>query len=269
MVFYESTGGVIKTLEGSLKPEMLSFEYEPAEVEGIPHGAGFELFVTPDDTGIPVMVRYGTVTRREVRFPDAPAIDVSDTALMYGDKFNRSFLGPRWIVKQGKPKITDGAVGAAQQLFNTQERAALLFFAPLNFDDCTINCTFKEAAGGSAAMVFCSDYNMSSYLAFMVEEDNTDKVHISRGTSPTSITHLATVNSPVEGSQNYVIKFNSQANSVQVFKDSATTPLISWTDTTNLIPHGEGFRYLGMRFWTNAILSNGPRINEWSAKDGI
>jgi hypothetical protein len=278
VIFYESTGGVITTLEGSLKPELLSFDYEATDVALVPHGAGFEIFVTPDSTGVPIMVRYGTVTRREVRFPDAPAVDLTDTALLYGDKFDRSFFGPRWITMAGQPNIAGGTAGTVNQLFTLNETAALLYWAPLNGDDMTINCKFANVGDGAAGMIFCSDASMTSYLGFVIEQStflwsSAKTVHIVRayttGHGPLTNEHVVSLASNTANNDNFVIKYNSQTDTVKVYKNNSDTALISWTDTTHSVPHGEGFRYLGMNFWTGALFSTGPRIDEWTAKDGI
>lgn len=276
IVFYESTGAVIATLDGTMTSRSLLFDYEPTDVALIPHGAGYEIFVTPDDTGVPIMVRYGVVTRREVTFPDAPAIDLSDTAMYYGDNFERKYLGPRWVVKYGKPQMSGGKISATQQaLALNTEKAGLLYYAPLNGDDCTINVKFDIVNDGAAAMIYCSDYNMTSYLGFAVEKgttlwSHTSKVHIIRGTGPGDHDKVQSVTYNTTDSSNFVIKYNSQTKTSSVYVNDGSSPLIQWTETApNTVPHGEGYRYLGMHFWTGNLLSYGPRIDKWSGKDGI
>lgn len=278
IIFYESTGAVIATLEGEMTKLLLSFEYEESAVELIPHGAGFELFVTPDDTGLPQLVRYGNVTRKEVRFPDAPAVDLSDTAMYYGDKFERGFLGPKWITKGGRPTLYNGTLGTVDQAFVTNERAAVLFYSPLNGDDCTINVKFANVGDGYAGMLFCADYSMSSFLGFFVKRGSflwstSNTVHIVRayrvGDGPFTFERMTNVSSSTSANDNFLIKFNSQTDTVNVYKNDSTTALTSWTDSDHTVPHGEGFRYLGCTFYTGAIFSTGPRIQEWSAKDGL
>lgn len=278
VVFYDSTGGVIAEFDGELSPEALSFEFEPDDVAGVPHGSGFELFVTPDETGIPQLVRYGVVARREVLFPDAPATTITDSALYFGDEFKRTLLGPKWLPRKGKPQIyinsgdTPNGVAAAQQLLGTAENAAMLFYQPLNGDDLTMHVKFAAMGDGQATMCFCADYNMTSYLGIQVVKSwlgLSNKVRIVKGTGPMDMTSVATVDSTATDSDTLLIKYNSLVDQVQVFKNNSTTALLSYTDSSHTVPHGGGFRYVGMNFETGALFGTGPQICAWTAKDGL
>lgn len=276
VVFYESTGAVIATVEGTVNPESLLFEAEPAEVAFIPHGAGFELFVTPDETGVPVMVRYGTVTRREVRFPDAPATDISDTALLYADDMQRSIVGPRWRKIGGKCAIYDDwislhpkrALGPDSVFF---DRAAVLWFAPLNLDSVTVNVSMVNAGAGKSTVVLGSDYNMSSWVGVQFETGIVNnRWHVVVGHSPQGDDYeiKATVDAKSNNGDSALIKFNHSARQITAFRNNGATPILSWTDENESLPSGEGFRYTGFS-WISSALARGVCFYDWWAKDGI
>lgn len=269
-VFYDRAGGVVATLDGEVTPSQVLYEIEPANHAVIPHGSGFELFVTPDDTGVPQMVEWGQTVRGDVKFPLAPPVDVSDTALLFEDSFNRTLLGPKWIIKYGRPTLTAGGVCADLEFFNLSEAAAALFLAPLNGGDLTINATFAVPGNGTATIAFSSDYGMTSWVGFQVEKASTSKVHIVKGTGPVTMSDATTaVTSTTVDADNFVIKYNSQTDTVSVYKNNSTTALISWTDTGHTVQHGLGYAYLGFSCRSAALFSTGPRVTEWSAKDGI
>ncbi|AOT22885.1 hypothetical protein SEA_ZAKAI_26 [Mycobacterium phage Zakai] len=276
VVFYESTGAVIATLEGTVKPELLLFEAEPTEIEFIPHGAGFELFVTPDETGVPVMVRYGTVTRREVRFPDAPATDVSDTALLYVDDMQRTILGPRWRKVGGKAAIYDDWISlhpkrAIGPDFIFFDRAAVLWFAPLNLDSVTVNVNIVNAGAGKSTVVLASDYNMTSWLGVQFETGiSNNKWHIVVGHSPQGDDYeiKASVDANSDNGNNALIKFNHAARQITAFRNNGTTPILTWTDEAESLPIGDGFRYTGFS-WISSLAARGVCFYDWWAKDGV
>lgn len=271
-VFYDTAGGVAATIVGTVTPLLVLFEADPADVEEIPHGAGFEIFVTPDGEDRQ-MVRYGTAVRREVRFPDAPPTDTSETALLFTDNFQRTLLGPKWIIKYGKPKILQNTspipdgLGPDGIFFAS---AATLFYAPLNGDDCTINVNVVNAGAGKTTIVLCSDQAMTSYLGVQIETGiSNNKVHIVRGTAPLTMVDVMTaVNSTTANNDNFAIKYNSLTDTISVYKNDSSTALIAWTDASHDVLHGAGYRYMGFNFQAS-LLQAGVEITSWHAQDGI
>lgn len=273
----DTAGGLIASVVGDVAANRIVFSESLGVVDLVPHGANYELFVMYDD-GATFKIEYGTVVRGEARYPDAAPLDISATAMYYGDDFQRTLLGPKWLIKSGTPKIyVNGGgllngVASSQQLFSWTEKFGMIYYAPLNGDDLTIHCKFINLLEGMTTMVFCSDYNMTSYLGVQVLDSwlgLSNKIRIVKGTGPYTVTSVASVDSVTDTDDTFLIKYNSLTDSVSVFKNNSTTALLSYTDSSHTVPHGAGFRYLGINGESDSLFSTGPQVTSWTAKDGL
>ncbi|WP_141772741.1 LtfC-like domain-containing protein [Mycobacterium malmoense] len=101
-VFYDSAGDVLANVTGIVLPGSIDYSVPNAQLDSVPAGAGFEMFVVTTD-GTPHKIRYGTVFRHEVRFSNtvAPAVG----PLTFSDTLQRTALGNSWVPVLGGPQL--------------------------------------------------------------------------------------------------------------------------------------------------------------------
>lgn len=282
LTFYDTAGGVFTVFDGVFGGKDIVFNETAAAVDIIPHGASFEFTVTLAGYD-PVAMTYGMAVRKEPRFPDAPPSSIDDTALLFQDTFQRVDLGPRWIQKsQAAPRHinagiianTNGLSGMAP--VKSAGNASALWYAPLNGDDATVNVQIYNGNkfAGMQSTIVCSDYSMSTYLAFVVVVGKTTNLwHLSQGTAPVGMDPLATVTHTTATIDNFAIIYNSLSDTLLVYHNndfSAPAMSVSGVDT----PHGPGYRYVGTNFVDVDESSHPtggpcPQLLSWRAQDGV
>jgi hypothetical protein len=283
LTFYDSAGGVFAVLEGEFSGKDINFDERAAVVDVIPHGASFTFTVTLAGYD-PVALSYGMAIRKEPRFPDAPPSQDDDTALLFTDDFQRVVLGPRWI-QVPQPRDDWQQTVAYTNRFGMMGMVvvggtgSVLYYRPLNSDAATINVSiFGDTSfqSGVTSIILCSDSNMTSYLAFVVEVDPNgtyNKWHIAKATGSGTEFSQVEINHTTVGVQNFTIIYNDQTDTVQVFhNDDFSAPVLSLSNIG--IMHGLGYRYVGANFVPqhgSTVVSGGkcPMLTRWQAQDGI
>ncbi|OMC55362.1 hypothetical protein A5747_13290 [Mycobacterium sp. IS-836] len=275
LTFYDSVGLVIATLTAVPDGKDFVFNEPAANVDDIPHGAAFE-FTVKFAGYDPIALSYGTAIRKEPRFPDAPPTDISDTALLFQDDFQRTDVGPRWIRINGTLKLLPNAGDLNNKsLVALPNPAATLFYAPLNGDDVTISCKVFGSSGTPNAaeqngIVLCSDSGMTSYIGVTFEMSPTagnNRWHIVKGTGPTAYTNVQTVTRNTTTNENVTVVYNSLTDTVLVYRNGDfTTPVMSASGIA--VQHGLGYRYTGFNFIPNNPFT-GPGFSYWRAQDGV
>lgn len=267
---WDNSGAIIGEFRGYMSTQsrkIIEFAEPEDYVSAIPHGASFALYV--EYPGLePVMSSYGTVVRLEPRFPLAPATDITDTAMQWVDNFNRSYPGPKWVPLGGKVNIHNGSsLGPNYPGFN---KAAARYVYPMMMDSVTIVVKVNNMGAGKFNVMLCGDFSMTQWLGVQFETGLVNnKMHIVTGNGPTDWNETGTVvnNTTVSG-QVYTIKYNHLLNTVSVYKGSALTPMVEWTDDSNVLTHGEGFRYTGLG-WSTSLFAPGVEPTDWEARDGV
>ena len=271
IVFTNTAGSELATLEAeTVTPEFIGFHADPAEVDAIPAGANFEIFL--DTLDAPVKLRYGKVIRREVTFTDAPANQLSNIALKFADTFPTLGLRSNWKTVLGRPKVYDhpgttpNGVGPNNILFTT---TAIRWDTPLNGDTVQVRVQLLNPGAGKTGIVVCADQRFTSGLVVMFESGlANNKLHLCTMSGPVALTDLtAPITHTVTDLAEYLIGYSELTKTLTVHATTdLSTPLASWTDDTGAVPHGPGYRYLGAN-WQASLLSTGIQICGWLAKD--
>lgn len=274
-VFYDTAGGTIADIAGTVTSTEITFDVDPAEVDIVPAGAHFETFVVTDD-GKNHQIRYGQVIRKEAYFANRPATDTSAVALQFRDNFyaRTGLVGSKWVPVLGKPTIFDNSddgdpngVGPHIALFVD---AAMRFYAPLNSDSITLSFNLLNPGAGKTGLVVCSNADMTSYLYAMYESGiSNNYIHIGMGTGPiTMLDQVPTISHTVADNTNYKLRYDDLTKKLSLLNADMTSEFGSWVDEDELVPHGPGYRYFGAN-WQASLLSSGIQITSISAQDGV
>lgn len=272
-VFYDTAGGVIADIAGTVTPDAITFDVDAEEVDIVPAGAHFETFVVTND-GKSHQVRYGQVIRKEAYFANRPATTTINHALQFRDNFysRTGLVGSKWFVTLGKPTIYDNGsnpngVGPHTALFVD---AAMRFYAPLNSDSVTLSFNLLNPGAGRTGLVLCSNADMTSYLFAAFETGlNNNFIHLGVGQGPIQmVDQVPEVSHTVVNNTNYKLRYDDLTKRLSLLNSDQTTEIVGWTDEDEIVPHGQGYRHFGAN-WQASLLSTGVQITTISAQDGI
>lgn len=275
VVFTDAAGGLLGQFNGTVTGTEIAFLESPDAVAHVPHGANFQLFVQRPG-GQPECKFYGTVVRKEPRFPLATVVDPESTAQQFKANFVGNYIGPMWKpVGNGWGSLgvhtwllypDTPSMGPNYALFSS---AAARWLWSLNMDSVTINVKVLNAGAGKFNIMLCGDYELESWLGVQFETGLiNNKVHVVTGDGPLGWDVQKSVDHTTESNDVYTVKYNFLSNTVACYEGTDLTPVIDWEDEGNLVPHGEGFRYVGLG-WSTSLLSPGVEPIAWEAKDGV
>jgi hypothetical protein len=270
--FFDTSGGIFADLDGDIDTavgDTITFDCDPSDTDGIPAGAGFEVFLDTD-LGPTYKIRYGKVIRKEISFPTAPSSVTIFQALQYTDGFQRSALGTKWVPVSGRTSIhTNSGLpdGVGPNLGLLYQASSIRYFAPLNGDGVKSSVTLLNPGQGKTTIVVCADQGFTSFLGIQFDTTpSPDVVNIVVGSSPTTMVTKATVNQALANNDRYMAFYDELTNTMAVYKGTSLTPLLTWQDTSHIVPHGPGYRYAGF-CWQADLFSTGPQITDWVAQD--
>lgn len=275
IVITDAAGATLATFFGEVGERTITFTEYPTNVDAIPHAANYDFSITYPTIGEPSPIEYGLVVRKEPRFTLLPPADSTETAIKFEANFaTSSLLGPKWVIKNGHPKVFvnlpahSNAVSADWLFF---QNSAMLFYAPVNGDDITVNVAVRNPGPGKTTIVVCSDYSMSEWLGVQFETGSSNNyIHMVTGSGPIAMANqgAAVANTVAAETDTYQIKYDSLSDTIRVFKNGSGTALASFTDTLHTIGHGPGHRYWGVN-WQGSLLSGGVQVIAINAQDGI
>lgn len=266
MEFKDSSGAIVAEIEGEVNAtygHYIEFMVPYAEVETVPNGAGFNCYISlPDDSvGDEHMIRYGTVFRRQLSFPDSPATSFENLPRVYEDNFQRPAGSPggRWKYLVGQPQLVNsGLLGILSTLlsflFSFYQAFFMRYYVPFSGDTITLNTTLVKAGAGKTAIAIACSSDGSSYLA-AVFDGGANTVQICRGLGPdlsvsgNLIAESAAVSLTIAtggtGTQ-IKMRYDEVTKTLGVYNNNYTTEYVSWTDSADEVPHGKGYRYFAI-----------------------
>ena len=270
-VFTDTSGGEITTVAAtSVTAEEIRFVAGPEEVDVIPAGANFEIFIDTIDG--PRKIRYGKVIRREVEFTDAPATQRASIALNFTDTFPTLGLRSNWKAITGRSRVYDNS---SQSLPNGVSAAANLLFAQsairwdaeLNSDSVKSRVVLLNQGLGTCTVIICADQRLTTGLGVQFDS-NSNQIKVGTVTGPTTIVQQTTALShTVTDLNDYTVTYDHLTRTLAVYQGTDLTPLRTWSDDLEAVPHGPGYRYAGFSFDTGLLFSPGIEVAGWQAKD--
>lgn len=269
IVITDSSKAILDVFVGELSDGMMNFTVDQARTQAIPAGAQYSWFVTWRD-GLEYQWGHGYVVRTEVHWATAPATQIANQPLAF-TYVPGSVPGNRWLKKGGtgglKVFTASGVPNSLGINNSARATAAALWDTPFATDSVKAVVTTVTGGAGKSSVVLCSDINMTSYLAVQLQTGSTNKLHIVRGSGPVTMTDLVTpVSNGVANGETYTTVYDHASKTVAVYKGSSLTPLISWTDETDMVPHGQGYTYGGVNYLAS-LTSPGTKFSYWSMKD--
>lgn len=271
VVFSDTAGSEIGRIDAAAVTEQtISFLAAADDVDGIPAGANFEIFLDGPD-GVD-KIRYGKVIRREAEYFDAPAQQRPVVALNHTDTFPTMGLRSNWKAVAGRTRVYDNSaaslpngVSANGGLFFAQ--SAIRWDTPLNTDTVKSRAVLLNQGAGRSSIIVCADQQFTTGLA--VDFDSgTNRLHLGIVTSPTEVEYRTPLLShAVVDLADYTLTYNELTKVLAVYAGTDLTPLKTWHDDLDEVPHGPGYRYTGFSFDTGLFFTPGIEVAGWQAKD--
>lgn len=286
VVVTDRAGGLLATFDGEVLTDRVNYKIAHDDLDAIPAGANFEMFVTIPDDGI-YKVRYGRVVRSEASFPLSPVSTDTFTPAMYEDDMQHSIPGPYWIQRFGAvgmfphtptpPYYTMGVrngfyftlLGIINISLPAYAQACVLWYAPMRSDSVKINFSLIPAGPGLTTVFMCASYSVKNWLGIVFDGDaHTVQFHTGLGPVGSAAVGTPVTHNIPSGGQNYTVSYNNATRTASLYVGDNLEPIISWTDTNYLLTTGMGYRYIGQS-WRADLTTSGPRLYYWKAEDTV
>lgn len=274
-VFTDSSGATIVSITGGVTGDAVTFLGDPSDMDQVPAGANFTIVLdTPDG---PVGIRHGKVIRKEPFYTTLPAAIIKPP-MQFADSFQRTALGRKWIpIGPGRVKIYDNSGlslpnGVSPDIaFFT--KSALRYYVPFSTDSVRLSVNVVNPLNlqaGKTGVVLCADINFTSGLVMQLETGvSNNYIHIGTLSDPTTTVYegSAVANTTANG-DNYTIAYSELTKTIAVYKGTGLTPVATWTDSSEIVPHGPGYQYFGFN-WNASLFTSGIQITSFAGKDDL
>jgi hypothetical protein len=278
VVFTDSTGGELLTVDCTITPDVIQPFADIDDVAGIPAGTNFEIFL--ETSASTDKIRYGKVSRHEAPLSNAPATDISNQVLRFTDTFPTLGLRSNWKAVAGRARVHGNAGlslpnSVGPNFDGLFSNSAIRWDTPLNGDSAKIHVTVIDPLPivfqAKTTIILCADQRFTSFLGVQFESSSgTNHLRVGTGDSPFAFTDRADpVVHDVINSDDYTIQYDELTKKLFIYQGEDLTPLLSWTDSMDVMPHGPGYTYLGMAFQASLTpLGPGVQVTGWQATDG-
>lgn len=278
VIFMNTSGDVAANVVGEIvnsgTQSVVQFLIPKEVADNIAGGYNFETFLYYNDgNNTTIKLRYGKVIRREATFLYPPTVSDTVQALTYSDNFanKKGQPGSMYAILTGGVTIVDNSLFSVPNALSLNigaffAKGAVRIARAVNTDSVSFSVQMKPGGAGTTVLGICGNTNLTNYLGLQLNA-NTNKSSIVVGTAPNTVSEVSSeVSDTVATNDVYLINYNNQTKTVNVYKNGSSTPLLTWVDSLNRVVHGQGYRYPMFGF-DASLLSPGPQILEWEYSD--
>lgn len=283
-IFYDTSGGVLGVVAGTVAPDGITFMGDPAVVDLVPNGANFEIFLTTSG-GDPYLIRYGRVVRREVEFLQS-GTPAASSGQAFSDSWPTTGIKSTWVqmaltrtvVHDNSGVSLDNGVGSPN-VGSGQTDTAMRWFRPLDGNNAKVEIVALNQHNYTASsftrmrVIVCSDQAMTSYIAAEfyagadISDTHVNQISFLTGTGPTAVSYVGSpVTHLVHDSDDYTVNYDAGTDTLTVYAGTDLTPIATRTATG--VPVGPGHRYLGLA-WSTSANTDGLQATSWEASDEL
>lgn len=278
---FTNTSGdsIIEDLELPVKPDGLYPHGDAEEMDLIPNGANFEIYI--EHEGNVQQIRHGKVIRREAFYATPPS-QVALPPQAFSDSFQREALGGKWKPVTGRTKIYDhSSLGLPNGVCVDgiwDAKSSIRFHREFTGDAVEVRVRVVNpwsSQQGKTGFIVCADILLTTGLVMQLETSFANKkLHIGTLTGPNTMTDRITpVANTVANLDDYLIRVTGDGTVlsptvISVYKGTSLSPIAQWTDEAAIVPHGQGYRHMAMNFDASA-LSAGVRVVSCAARDAV
>ncbi|AOE44535.1 minor tail protein [Gordonia phage Jumbo] len=177
------------------------------------------------------------------------------------DDFNSGSFGSNWKI-YGKLSISNGRVRyGGGVLDNSAARGVRT--QPLVSDN--VRSEFDVIVDSmEVGIAICGNNTLEHAMWITIEDDG---MHFDTG--PMSASRVRRKSVPNPGNGHYIVEYYQSTNTYTIYKGYEAIPenfVMDWTDATNVIPHGPGYRWVGVGA-RRAFTSMSGTLDNWVAQD--
>lgn len=272
IVFTDTAGAQLHRLDGDVYPDRIEFFGESADMDELPNGTNFEIYLEDDDGTH--QIRHGKVIRTEVTYTTPPS-QVSYTPLSFSDSFQRTALGRKWQPVWGRTKIHNNTglslpngVAVENAFFN---ESAIRFWQEFSSDSIEVGVTVVNPLNlqaGKTGFIIGADINMTCGLVMQLETGISNNfLHIGTLDGPTTVIHRTSPVPNVTANHDYYrIRYIDSTKTIAIYKGTSLAPMATWVDETEMLPKGKGYRHFGMNFEAS-LFTQGIQVTSCAARD--
>lgn len=278
-VFSDTTGGELLTVDGEVTPEAITFLADPDEVEMIPAGSRFEIFLETQESVD--KIRFGKVVRYDAPLSNSPATNPANQLRQFSDSFPTLGLRSNWKTVDGRTKVhNNGLLGLPHSVGPNFDalfsRSAIRWDTPLASNSAKVTVSVIDpnpiVVNAKYATILCADQRFTTYLAAIMESSlGTNYLRLVVGSGPYTWTDMVTpITHNVTNGDDYTIIYDDITRRLLIYGGDDTAPMRSWPDDDGIVPHGPGYTYVGMAFQASLTpLGPGIQPTGWRAQDGV
>lgn len=278
-VVKDTNGDPVADLPGTVFPSRVQYLFMPVDVDAIKRGFNFEVFlVTSDD--IVYKLRYGKIVRRENTF-EYSATQITQS-LLFADNFSgrTGQPGNKYAQIEGNSTIHDNAgvvgIGATGNglgvnIGGLYQKSSLRINRSLNGDSMRFSCTMVNpygAATGRTVLAICGNTGLTNGIGLEMNA-LLSTARVVKINGPNDVDFLTDAETDhCDNFDVYAMDYNDQTKFFNVYKNGSDTPLVDFHDASNVIVHGQGYRYPFFMF-NASLLSTGPQVTAWEIQDYV
>ncbi|MCX8559766.1 hypothetical protein OS122_02485 [Mycolicibacterium mucogenicum] len=270
-VFSDSSGAVLATVDLDVQPDGIYPDVDATVMDAVPAGANFVITLETNDATN--SIRYGQVIRKDPFY--AGAVAAAANSLSLSDNMQRPALGSKYVPILGSSKMVDNSgLSLPKGLAANSSPFAARYWTEAYTDSVEIGVTvlnLSPTQQSSLGIVFSADIGFASGLCVQLNAgaSGSRNTHIGTLSAPTAlIDEVAPVADTVANLDYYLIRYVESTQLVSVYKNQALdTPLISWADTTGIVPKGKGYRNIGVVMQRSSGSATGIQVTSLTARD--